>query len=372
MMPITDSLLFLIKQWFWADNLTLKGENVDWLQVLELARQQSVLPIVSEVVFSHQCYAERILPDYLEKLRKSIVKNVGTVTILNNTLLKCICAFREAGIEPVLLKGQGLAQYYPKPSCRQSGDIDLYVVPEDFDKAVQVLLTLSDKPDSPHQTRKHIEIKIGNVIIELHRKCATHPLPRYDSLLQTYTSEGLVNDYSAVNIGGISIRTPSNTFNAFYVFYHLWRHFLTEGVGLRQLCDLMMLLHCRKDYIDVSCLEEMLVSLNLMKPWKVFGCVLVDCLGMPSSEYPFYDNSYSVPARRVLNRILIEGNFGHERSYYKSRKKSYIWMKLHAFWCHFSRYFCVALIFPSHAISQFWYIASTGLKAVFSDLFIKK
>lgn len=362
----------ILKSSLWGTAIVVPQESDEWGKVFALAKAQSVLGLVANAVLSDAEVARRIPDDMQKRLKAFVMSSVGMTTRLNQVLLRCIDILREAGIEPVLLKGQGLAQYYPKPSCRQSGDIDLYVVPEDFDKAVQVLLTLSDKPDSPHQTRKHIEIKIGNVIIELHRICATHPLPRYDSLLQTYTSDGLVNDYSAVNIGGLSIRTPSNTFNAFYVFYHLWRHFLTEGVGLRQLCDLMMLLHSRKDYIDVSCLDEMLVSLNLMKPWKVFGCVLVDSLGMPSSEYPFYDNSYSVPARKVLNRILIEGNFGHERSYYKSRKKSYIWMKLHAFWCHLSRYFCVALIFPSHAISQFWYIASTGLKAVFSDLFIKK
>lgn len=32
------------------------------------------------------------------------------------------------------------------------------------------------------------------------------------------------------------------TFNAFYVFMHLYHHFLQVGVGLRQVCDWMLIM----------------------------------------------------------------------------------------------------------------------------------
>jgi hypothetical protein len=43
--------------------------------------------------------------------------------------------FRSAGIEPILIKGEAAAQFYPKDKVRISTDIDLAVTAADFEKA---------------------------------------------------------------------------------------------------------------------------------------------------------------------------------------------------------------------------------------------
>lgn len=73
--------------------------------------------------------------------------------------------------------------------------------------------------------------------------------------------------------------------------------------------------------IDRSRLRSILTDMDLMGPWKAFGCVLVDELGLPSSEFPFYDAEAGRKKTRILKRVLQEGNFGKERAYYGDRRE---------------------------------------------------
>lgn len=368
-MNITETSLFnILRAGLWDEKVNCSIDADELQNVLQLAKQQSVLGIVINIILKNTDLKNFLPAGQEDKLRKVVMLNYGVYSKLSATLMELIDIFDSGGIRPVLLKGQGLAQYYPMPELRQCGDIDIYVGPDQFDKAKNILLSSSSVKGRPRETKKHVEIKLGKAIVELHRVSASHPKPFIDEVYQRYAQEGLNVDTVTCSIGSKTIATPSDTFNAFYVFYHLWHHFLTEGVGLRQLCDWMMLLHARKDYIDIEHLRRMVSDMELMKPWKAFASIIVDHLGASSEEVPFYDASYSRIAERILRRILKEGNFGHERSYYKSRKKNYLWMKLHAFWCHFERYFAVFTIFPTHAMSQFVYIFKGGIKAIYKDI----
>ncbi len=93
------------------------------------------------------------------------------------------CAWRaltEAGIQPVLMKGLGLAQYYPEPSMRQWGDIDLFVGKEQYHPACAVMReTFPDalKFDEELDHYKHYNLIADGVSIEIHRVSValTHP-----------------------------------------------------------------------------------------------------------------------------------------------------------------------------------------------------
>ena len=368
MIVVNSILLDFIRAGLWGKPV-LETVRPDSLQkILQLAKHQSVLGIVANVILSSPDLKQNLKEGQESKLRKFILNNYGAYSKLGSSLMKLIGVLEADGIKPVLLKGHGLAQFYPVPELRQCGDIDIYVGPDQFDRAKTVLLSLSSLKGRPHETKKHVEVCLENTIVELHRFSSNNPDPHLDETYQKFAEKGLCENTNILKVGSQSIAIPSDTFNAFYVFYHLWRHFLTEGVGLRQLCDWMMLLHARKDYIDVGYLRQMVSDMRLMKPWKAFAAIIVDSLGAPPEDVPFYDASYTRLAKRILKRILKEGNFGHQRSYYKSRKNSYVLMKIHAFWCHFERYIALFMLFPSHAMNQFAYMFKVGIKAIYQDI----
>ena len=285
-----------------------------WGKLFSLARSQSVLGLVANGVLSDATLSNRIPAELKTRLKNFVMANLTTHSMLDNTLIHVVTLLEEAGVRSVLLKGQGLARYYPMPRLRQCGDIDLYVDEKDYLKAYNLICPIATRIDDVTALTegKHFHVTIGKVVIEIHRFAELHSSSTLNDVFQEYASEGLHNDLVVFEFSGVKVMTPADNFNAFYIFNHLWYHFITEGVGLRQLCDWMMFLHSRCSVLDLDYLKVLLERMGLMMPWKVFGCVLVNYLGMPEHEFPFYDGKYLSKSHSLMSRILSEGNFGRE------------------------------------------------------------
>ena len=119
-----------------------------------------------------------------------------------------------------------------------------------------------------------------------------------------------------VNINGKDIKTLSATYNAMYIFVHLFYHMTASGVGLRQLCDWTMVLssngnHNDNHNIDANRLEEILKELGYLKAYKAMGAFLVEYLGLPEEQFPLaLDEKDRKWVETIKKNILKRGNFG--------------------------------------------------------------
>ena len=370
MMSAYESVFYnILKSSLWGTPAEVPQGFNEWGKVFVLAKSQAVLGLVANYVLGDEEIAQKMPEDAQKRLKSFMMANVMTHSGLNNTLIRVVSLLNEAGIGSVLLKGQGLARNYPIPELRQCGDIDLYVGDENAERVYELLKPIATEIDDQSEIHvtKHFHVHVGTVIIEAHRFADIHSSSTFNRIYQDYAAAGLTQNLVPLDFAGVTVNTPSNNFNAFYVFNHLWHHFMTSGVGLRQLCDWMMFLHSHHGQLDLVYLAEVLDKMDLMKPWKVFGCILVDTLGMPSQEFPFYDTGYSSKGKKALDRILKEGNFGRNTAYMRKRKGNYFAEKWFSFKCHVSRYIGLFRVFPCHAIRQFWYMLSAGIKAVWKD-----
>src|SRR5687767_2733853 len=72
---------------------------------------------------------------------------------------RAFLAFRQHGIEPILIKGWAAARNYPPDVPRFYGDIDLAVSADDYEKSRELI----DRPDSPvggvdlHRELRHLD-----------------------------------------------------------------------------------------------------------------------------------------------------------------------------------------------------------------------
>ena len=143
---------------------------------------------------------------------------------------------------------------------------------------------------------------------------------------------------------------------------------MTSGIGLRQFCDWMLFLHKHKTDINLQHLETILVEMDMMKPWQSFGCVLVDVLGMPAEDFPFYDKSKSGKVKGIMKLVIKEGNFGHERELYKNRSsESYFEHKLKSLYYHTVRSMQLFTLFPLYTVRQYMNMITTGISVVWKD-----
>ena len=241
---------------------------------------------------------------------------------LQHTLVQAWEALTKAGIEPVLMKGAGLAALYPEMQLRAWGDIDLFVGKELYHPACKVMRdTFPDalKFDEELDHYKHYNIIADGVSIETHRVTVglQHPLDekRY-ARMEAYGTE----KSERLTVNGLEVKVFEPTFNALFVFMHAWEHMLTAGANLRQWCDLALLLHRYHERIDARLLERWLKQLRLLDVWQLYAYNMLNGLGLPREECLLYSERVAERAERMLEDLL-EGDRGKDEGRFATGRR---------------------------------------------------
>lgn len=360
----------IIRNSLWGSTIELPEDFNQWSPIVKLARTQSLMGLIGDVLLTRREIRDTLPPKFVEKLQDIPMTNVGMHSQMNMALQLLVLTLRKAGIEPVLLKGQGLSRYYPTPELRQCGDIDIYVGEENYEKAYDAILPIVSGIDDRAKIWNwmHFDAKIGAVMIEVHQKADKMYSRKNERIYKEFMLDGLSKDLCPLRFGDVDVMTPNDTYNAFYVFYHLWRHFSTSGVGLRQFCDWACFLHTHVGKLDLSYLKKMINDLGFMKPWQVFGCFLVKDLGLPEDEFPFYNKKYVGKVDRVREYVMTDGNFGVNVAAGREKSRGYLHGKWVSFKYHILRFFRMFAIFPKHTMLRLWYMLRDGFAQVVKDM----
>lgn len=353
--------LALLRAALWDTPVAIEGP-IDWKTVMKTAFFHGNNVLLSDVA-ARIDEDRKPSPKMMAKLQDYMRGNLMLHMRQKGILVTAIKLLREHGIEPVLLKGFGLASLYPNPCLRQSGDIDLFIGLDHFHEACALLRTLPgcyywcEEVDSG----RHYNIEFGDVIMEIHRVSSDVIDAREQQAYAVMENDGLKDHPQRVIIDGIKINIPSREFMVFFTFYHAWHHFTTSGVGWRQVSDVAMALHAYYGQIDHDKLCQWLVSMHLMQPWKTFGCLMATYLGLSETEIPFFDASYRRKAQKLYRRVMSEGNFRRPNRFKRRKPKNKILHKLHAFVCIVIDFFHLAAVFPRQAFREMCTKMSSGV-----------
>ena len=368
-----DVFLNLVRNSLWDTKVEVPTDFQDWNLVLFLAESQAMSTAVSKALLHSPAILKQMSADCQSRMRNMLMSNVLMHSMANSTLQILVNTLRNSGVECVLLKGQGLAANYLYPELRECGDIDLYVGTENYLKTYDILKRVVDKIDDSSALNnggKHFHAKLSEISIEVHQFSEVLHSSSFDHIYQRYAQDGLTQNLVPIEFGETEVLTPADNFNAFYVFNHLWNHFLSVGVGVRQLCDWAMLLHSRASNMDKKYLRRILTEMKLMGSWKTFGCIVVDILGLPSEEFPFYDVKYTDKAIRVLDFILKDGDLGRETEFIRTPNKGYFHEKFCSLKYYVKRFKRLVALFPDHACRQLLHSIIRGLKLLFEDFIL--
>ena len=148
-----------------------------------------------------------------------------------------VCA---AGFRCCILKGQGNALLYPRPSSRIPGDVDVWVM-ANREELRHIALSLTEGDGSSFQeSLNHIGLTVHGVSVELHSTPALLNSPLHNSRLQKWLKQNAdlqcSNRIALPNNAG-EVAVPTLSFNVIYQLCHLFHHCFYEGVGLRQIVD---------------------------------------------------------------------------------------------------------------------------------------
>lgn len=366
-----EKLFFsILKSALWGTPVEVPDGFTQWSAVMRLSKIQALMGLVGDVLLTRSEIRETLPTKFVVRLQEIPMTSVGMHSQMNMTLQLIVTNLRNHGVEPVLLKGQGLARNYPTPELRQCGDIDLYVGVQNYAKSYEILKNIVSEIDDQScldSDEKHYHASVGNIMIEVHRYADIHSSSTFNQIYQDYARLGLSEGLIPLQFGEVVVNTPADNFNAFYVFNHMWHHFMHEGVGLRQLCDWIVFLHSRAGSLDLEYLSTLLTKMKLIKPWKTFGCIAVNYLGLPKDEFPFYDSRYHKKATKTLERIMLEGNFGQQTEFVRKPTRGYISEKLFSLKCYVKKFLGLVVIFPYHAFQQIYYSIVEGMARLIKD-----
>lgn len=352
MTPAETQYFALLRAALWGTPLPV-NMKIDWKSVMQLAEYHGNIVLLSDVA-AQMSDDNEPSSEMLDRMQRVMRSNLLHQMRLRQILIPAVQLLRQHSIEPVLLKGFGLALLYPNPSLRQFSDIDLFVGLEDFHEACTLLRSLPGSYNWGEEvdSGRHYNIEFGQYPMEIHRVSADVENAKDSAVYASIEREGLKEHLQHVSLDGFDISVPSKEFTVFFTFFHAWHHFLTTGVGWRQLSDLAMALHIYHNQLDMNKLHGWITAMQLMQPWQTFGYLLVQCLGLPETEMPFFDASCRRRAIRLYERIMKEGDFRRERKFKNHRPKRRLWQRIHAFIGIFIEFFHTAEVFPRQAFFE--------------------
>ena len=230
---------------------------------------------------------------------------------MNAFIEEIVNQLRDVDIYSVLVKGQGVAQCYERPSWRSSGDIDLLLDKDNYENAKRYLLPLANSSEKENLSVKHLGMSFDPWFLELHGTFRNRWLKQMnEGLDEVLDSIFYYGDIRVWRNGDTDIFLPSPDADAILIFSHILQHLFQGGVGLRQICDWTRVLYTYRSILDTNLLEHRLRRMKTMTEWKAFGCLIVKYLGYDKDAFPFYDSKYEWKADLLEQFVIEKGNFG--------------------------------------------------------------
>lgn len=276
MTPEFSALLSILGDFSQGNKLHLSfTDTVDWNKVVQLAEQQSVLPMLIYAFKSNGIsYPSGVSDAKIRTAQHAVIQNV----IRKEGILKILNEFKLEGLTAVLLKGYALAMEYSVPECRISADADILVRPEDEKHAYEILkrngFAINERALNTHHAECH-HPSLG--CIELH-------VALYDEIVEEIwfdkmsANKLITEDY--LDVGSSEEEFIILGENDGIIFYtlHLIKHFILSGMSIRMMLDVVLYLKNHKDTVDKQRLWGIMNDLKYDKFLRILiGCCIRHC-----------------------------------------------------------------------------------------------
>ncbi len=308
------------------DTSLFKGD-VNWIAIYKLSQEQTVVAVVWDGI---EKLPLELRPDKALSFKwyGFIVRIEQTNRAINSRVAEIFELYKSAGLHPILLKGAGIASLYYNPLRRGCGDIDIYVGSDEECKIANELVV--DKLQGinlnalgrEHKHDYHTTLKLPDgLTIENHTKFTGNFTSAISRRFENQLASWYPNNPAYAEIAEQKIEVSPSAFNTQYVFIHMYRHFFSVGVGLRQMCDWAVLIN----HLD----DQNIELVGYKQGWQVMAGFLVEYLGVDPAKIPHYKGVNSKKNSIVLDLILEGGNFGHQLI--NQRPKGYWSGKIYSF-----------------------------------------
>ncbi len=286
----------------------------EWEELFQMAKKQSVLGICFQGIENlrkDQCPQRRMIMRWVANSDNVEQKNENTL----EGCKKMVKLFQNHGYRSCILKGQGIASYYPKPGRRTSGDIDIWVE-GGRKKVLEFIRPLFPKRKVIYH---HMDFPVlKGLPVEVHFTPSWMNNPFRNRYLQRWFDQQSDKQFSHETSLGFCI--PTCEFNTVFILIHIYRHLFDEGIGLRQLLDYYYVLQKfhEENSMPKGQIMDVFHRLGMEKFVGAAMYVLQQVFSIP--EEWMLCEPLEKRGEFLLQEIMLSGNFGKYDLRSQSRK----------------------------------------------------
>lgn len=290
-----------------ATTLSRVYSKDEWLSAFAMAQSQSLTGVLLDGINKLDSDQK---PFY--ELKMSWILTVERIkksnTYLNSKVLELSEMLAQKNMRLCILKGQGIATYYPDPMVRCPGDIDAWV---DADRESIIKLV---REKFPHEdiSYLHVEYPIFNdVDVELHFTPSYMCSYWHNRKLQRFFKE--MKSQQFINLVQLpftdkKVSIATREFNMLFILSHIYKHLFTEGIGMRQLVDYYYVLRQCEDEGERERTVKRIKLLEMMRFTRGVMYIMKEIFGLEDNYLLTEPNEKD--GIFLLNEIMRSGNFG--------------------------------------------------------------
>ncbi len=213
------------------------GRQADMKKVIRLARQHRVLPLLYGALCEdwqgEALDAEDI--KCVESISRTTVRQSYRLLFLTRYLVRIL---EKAGVPVLVLKGSGVAELYPVPELRKSGDVDVLIPKDRLEAATKLLAENGFTAKEIQHANHHLVFNSGDGIdLELHTMLAEPFRDRGINRCMDRLLPACFEKKEYKECMGVSLPVLAEPYQALQLLLHMLQHFLRAGFGLKLLCD---------------------------------------------------------------------------------------------------------------------------------------
>lgn len=279
--------------------------DIDWNEVRALADLQGLSAVVMDGLdVLRQRVPELVMPE-----RQFMKQWVGEVLQLyenryeqyQRAIASLARFYNSHSLKMMVLKGYACSLYWPKPSHRPSGDIDIWQFGQQKEADALLEKEKGVSIDSSHH--HHTVFYCGGFMVENHYDFINVYAHSSSKKMEGVFKELGKDDSHFVEVKGESVYIPSPNLHALFLIRHLIAHFASERVSLRQVLDWAFFVEKHTQEIDWNWLFQTLEEYGMKTFLGVLNGICVEDLGFEASLFPRLEYDSTMKAR-VFNDIL--------------------------------------------------------------------
>ena len=307
--------MYLIKNAIRGDNVSENSpfSYGDYWSIITLASRHSILPLVIDPLIRASEGKGIPRPDQaqIDAARMKVIHQAQRTADLELLLDH----LEKAGLRPLIMKGVVCRLLYPVPALRPSVDEDFLIRPQEADAYRKELTAYgfipeNGKDNAEEQDEIAYVSRACRMTVEVH----TYPFPRNQTAYAHLNGwlEGAQDRAVEFQCGSINALTLCETDHLIYMLFHVYKHFLHGGFGIRQVCDIGLFSEKYIDKIDWDRVRSVCREAGIHRFCSaLFAIAVRHLLGeTPLTGVLDADAMASVDCQPLLDDIMESGIYG--------------------------------------------------------------